>query len=170
MIFWHWWLLRQIMIDMLTFSETLHPCSCAKERISGNLEFPNALETVTQRCLIGRSMHMFPQGGQLAMLSVPLVLQPIPYKKTASSAGIVIWSTWTLDDLEFLRSLFQVWLKSHQRIFYTTASIHCLQSIDEAGSLLLSAICLLRWAFCFGFAFRCSFPSLMFALIYIDIK
>ena len=50
-------------------------------------------------------------------------------------AWIVIWSTWTLDDLEFLGSLFQVWLKSQQRIFYITASIHGLQSIDEAGSL-----------------------------------
>lgn len=120
-----------------------------------------------------RSMHMFPRWATCHVECPHLSFSPFLTRKQRE-AWIVIWSTWTLDDLEFLGSLFQVWLKSRQRIFYTTAtaSIHSLQSIDEAGSLLLSAICLLRWAFysCSGFAFRCSFPSLMFALIYIDIK
>ena len=133
--FWHWWHLQwQIMIDMLTFSETLHPCSCAKERISGNLEFPNALETVTQRCFTGRSMHMFPRWATCHVECPHLSFSPFLTRKQRE-AWIVIWSTWTLDDLEFLGSLFQVWLKSQQRIFYITASIHGLQSIDEAGSL-----------------------------------
>lgn len=129
MIFWHWWLLRQIMIDMLTISETLHPCSCAKERISGNLEFPSALETVTQRCFTGRSMHMFPrQGGQLANVECPhLSFSPFLTRKQRE-AWIVIWSTWTLDDLEFLGSLFQVWLKSQQRILHITAFLYSLSS------------------------------------------
>ena len=63
------------MIDMLTFSETLHPCSCAKERISGNLEFPSALETVM--------FGIHGKVGNLPCWVSPLVLQPIPYKKTA---------------------------------------------------------------------------------------